>query len=177
MWVLFQCFITHEKSNTFLSKAYLRKSHENVNFILKLIKRWKKLIIKILASVLVLLIKKTHEICDRREKTEREIFIPLDDDTSSGLRFDLKTFHASCDISWLSLCLPFDHNSHIRFPWFPCFSQQVLTRRGQKLCFVNVHFNSTTFFWIAEPRKKWCYRICFSSFGDEIWCPNVLNYT
>ena len=34
----------------------------------------------------------------------------------------------------------------------------------------------TTFLKIAEPRKKWCYRICFSCFGDEIWCPNVLNY-
>ena len=43
MSVLFQCFITLEKSSTFLSKAYLCKSHENVNFKLKLIKRLKKL--------------------------------------------------------------------------------------------------------------------------------------
>jgi len=89
MSVLFQCFITLEKSNTFLSKAYLCKSHENVNFKLKLIKRLKKLIIKIPASVLLLLIKKCMKICHGREKTEREIFIPLDDNTSSGLRFDL----------------------------------------------------------------------------------------
>jgi len=143
MSVLFQCFITLEKSNTFLSKAYLCKSHENVNFKLKLIKRLKKLIIKIPASVLLLLIKKCMKICHGREKTEREIFIPLDDNTSSGLRFDLKTFNASCDISWFSLCPPFAHNPHIRFPRFssccefPKFLHNVLGSDMLKL-FVSV---------------------------------------
>ena len=32
MSVLFQCFTALEKLKTFLSKAYLCKSHENVNF-------------------------------------------------------------------------------------------------------------------------------------------------
>ena len=31
----------------------------------------------------------------------------------------------------------------------------------------------TTSFWIREPCKKWCYRICFSCFGDEMWCPKM----
>ena len=35
---------------------------------------------------------------------------------------------------------------------------------------------TTTFLKIAEPRKKWCYRICFSCFGDEICWSNVGNY-
>ena len=54
-------FYHSRKANTFLSKSSLCKSHKNVNFKLKLIKRLKKLIIKILANVLLVLIKKTHE--------------------------------------------------------------------------------------------------------------------
>ena len=40
----------------------------------------------------------------------------------------------------------------------------------------NKIWETTISFWIAEPRKKWCYRIRFSCFGDEIWCINLLNY-
>ena len=51
-------FYHSRKIQHILFKAYLCKYHENLNFKLKLIKRLKKLMIKIPASVLLLLIKK-----------------------------------------------------------------------------------------------------------------------
>ena len=124
-------FYHSRKIQHILFKAYLCKYHENLNFKLKLIKRLKKLMIKIPASVLLLLIKKRMKICHGREKTEREIFIPLDDNTSSGLWFDLKTFNTSCDISWFSLCPPFD--LFITLNVIEFFSQEVLTSWRQKI--------------------------------------------
>ena len=35
---------------------------------------------------------------------------------------------------------------------------------------------TTTFLKVAEPRERWCYRICFLKLGNEIWRSNVLNY-
>ena len=87
------------KRSKYRKIAYLCKSHENVNFKLKLIKRLKKLIIKIPVSVLLLLIKKRMKYVMEERKLNGKYSSHWMINTSSGLRFDLKTLDASCDIS------------------------------------------------------------------------------
>ena len=136
---------------------------------MKLLKRLKKLIIKIPVSVLLLLIKKLMKYFMEERKLNGKYWSHWVINTSSGLRFDLKTLDASCDISWFSLWSPF---AHIRVPRFSSFCEFLKFHDNVLGMFSEVikHWNKT------DMRSEY-YCNCFRYFVIQEWYPQQhLNF-